>query len=84
MHPVNSKPKDKDLEDCLLELCSIAEALRHLGQTLPEEQGGLAFLLCGLSYDVQNCAGRLDDKEQLEGRKFQQEKNNCLNSIPVF
>lgn len=48
-------------EDPVARLYALAQALRHVAETLPEDQSGLMCLLRLLGADVRACAEAIDD-----------------------
>ena len=52
------------ITDPVSHLYSLAESLLHLGDTLPEQEAGLALLLCILGEEVRHCAALLDHGEK--------------------
>jgi len=53
--------------DTIQRLYCAAEALRHLAANLPEDNGGLAFLIGMVGEDVQASARQLDNTGALPG-----------------
>lgn len=48
--------------DPVLRLYAMADALLHLARTLPEEDGGLSFILDGMARELKRTAAELDNK----------------------
>ena len=57
---------DITISDCILRLYLASESLRQLSDSLPEEAGGLSFILRLLSEEVQCSASVIDDKKPSE------------------
>ena len=48
--------------DVVTDLYLVAEALRYLSETFPEEMGGIAYLLKGLSETIKALAEEFDER----------------------
>ncbi len=53
-------------QDTVQRLYLASEALRYLAENMPEESGGLAFILGTIASTVQSCGETLDNAEPRE------------------